>query len=170
MAEPYLGEIRMVGFNFNPQGWQLCQGQLLSISEYTALFSLLGTSYGGNGTTNFALPDLRGRIPMHQGSGSTGTYGFAEQGGSETVTLTTGEMPQHNHLLNAQSGSGNQASPSLGYFAGSDLDQFSSASPTTTMSNSLVAINGGSQPHDNMSPFLCVNFVIAMEGVYPSRS
>jgi len=171
MATPYIGEIRMVGFNFAPAGWQLCQGQLLSISNFEALFNLIGTTYGGDGQNTFALPDLRSRIPIHQGTLAGGpTYVIGEQSGTETVTITTNQMPQHNHLLNAQSANGTQPSPSGGVWAGSDLDQFSSGSPTTTMSASLVALSGGSQPHDNMPPYLCVNFAIALFGIYPSRS
>jgi len=171
MATPYIGEIRMVGFNFAPAGWQLCQGQLLSISNFEALFNLIGTTYGGDGQNTFALPDLRSRIPIHQGTLAGGpTYVIGEQSGTETVTITTNQMPQHNHLLNAQSANGNQPSPLGGVWAGSPLDQYSSGAPTTTMSASLVALSGGSQPHDNMPPYLCVNFAIALFGIYPSRS
>jgi microcystin-dependent protein len=171
MATPYIGEIRMVGFNFAPAGWQLCQGQLLSISNFEALFNLIGTTYGGDGQNTFALPDLRSRIPIHQGTPNGGpTYPIGEESGTENVTIQISQMPQHNHLLNAQSATGTQPSPSGGVWAGSDLDQFSSGSLTTTMSNSLVGSGGGSQPHDNMSPYQCVNFAISLFGIFPSRS
>jgi microcystin-dependent protein len=171
MATPYIGEIRMVGFTFAPAGWQLCQGQLLSISNFEALFNLIGTTYGGDGQNTFALPDLRSRIPIHQGTLAGGpTYVIGEQSGTETVTITTNQMPQHNHLLNAQSANGNQPSPLGGFWAGSPLDQYATGAPTTTMSASLVGLAGGSQPHDNMPPYLCVNFAIALFGIFPSRS
>ena len=157
MATPYIGEIRMVGFTFAPAGWQLCQGQLGA--DRLGILALDLT------------PDLRSRIPIHQGTLAGGpTYVIGEQSGTETVTITTNQMPQHNHLLNAQSANGNQPSPLGGVWAGSPLDQYSSGAPTTTMSASLVALSGGSQPHDNMPPYLCVNFAIALFGIFPSRS
>jgi microcystin-dependent protein len=169
MAQPFVGEIRVVGFNFAPVGWFLCQGQLLPISEYETLFALIGTTYGGNGQTTFALPDLQGRIPVHWGSNGEGTYVIGQSSGTETVTLLTNEIPAHVHALNAQSAGGSQPSPSGGVWASSALDQFSTASPTTTMAEGLEN-SGGSQPHDNMAPFQCVNFIIAYAGIFPSQN
>jgi microcystin-dependent protein len=170
MAQPFIGEIRMTGFNFAPVDWLLCQGQLLSISENEALFTLIGTTYGGDGVNTFALPDLRGRVPVHQGSSGAGTYVIGQLGGSETVTLLTNDIPSHTHILSAQSGVGSQPSPSGGVWASSALDQFSTASPTATMAPGQVELTGGSQPHDNMAPYLCINFIIAAYGIYPSQS
>lgn len=172
MSEAFIGEIRMFAGNFAPRGWAFCQGQLLSIAQNTALFSLLGTTYGGNGQTTFALPDLRGRLPMQPGQGpglSPRTLG--EQGGSETVTLLSNQMPAHNHMVNASSAHGEVETPS-GTFLAADstatvLNYGSSAD--TTMNPAAIGAAGGSQPHDNMSPFTCVNFIIATEGIYPSR-
>jgi microcystin-dependent protein len=165
MASPYVGEIRVVGFSFAPVDWALCDGQLLSIAQYEALFSLLGTTYGGDGVNTFALPNLQSRIPIHQGNG----YVIGQLAGTETVTLTTNQIPVHTHALNAQSGAGSQSSPSGGVWANSALDQYSAATPTTQMSASSLQNSGGSQPHDNMPPFLCVNFVIALFGIFPTR-
>ncbi len=174
MSEPFIGEIRMFGGNFPPRGWQFCQGQLLSIAQNTALFSILGTTYGGNGQTTFALPDLRGRYPMQPGQGpglSPRTLG--EQGGSETVTLISTQMPAHNHSLNVSSQQGEAETPVGTVLAADNNAQILNyrASPIDgTMNPAAIGVAGGSQPHNNMSPFLCVNFIIAMEGIYPSRN
>lgn len=165
MSEPYVGEIRVVGFNFAPVGWAFCNGQLLAISEYETLFNLIGTTYGGDGQTTFGLPDLQGRIPIHQGSG----FVLAQSSGTETVTLTTQQIPAHSHPLKAQTAGGTQPSPAGGVWADSSLGQFSTSSPTATMAASLQN-SGGSQPHDNMPPFLTVNFVISLFGVFPSQN
>ncbi len=170
MSTPYIGEIRVVGFNFAPINWAPCDGRLLPISEYDALFNLLGTTYGGDGVNTFALPNLQGRIPLHQGSLGGIPYIIGEFAGTETVTLTTNQIPAHAHTLNAQSGAGSQSSPSGGVWASSSLDQYSAASPTTQMSPTSLQNSGGSQPHENMPPFLCVNFVISLFGVYPSQN
>jgi microcystin-dependent protein len=166
MAESYIGEVRMAGFNFAPQGWAFCDGSLLSIAEFSVLFNLIGTTYGGNGTTTFALPDLRGRIAFHQGNG----YVIGESAGSETVTLTTSQIPAHSHPFNAQSGAGTQPSPSGGVWAKSSLDQFSTGSPSGEMAATSLQSSGGSQPHDNLPPFLVVNYIISLFGVYPSQN
>jgi microcystin-dependent protein len=171
MSEPFLAEIRMFGGNFAPRGWAFCNGQLLSIAQNTALFSLLGTTFGGNGTTTFALPDLRGRAPMHWGQGpglSTRTLG--EVGGVETVTLISNQMPAHTHAVNAVSDPANSAIPTAGLWAADQAgDTYNDSNPNTTMNPQALGIAGGSQPHENMSPFLCVSFIIALEGIFPSR-
>ncbi len=166
MSQPYVGELRMVGFNFAPVGWMLCQGQLLQISQYSTLFNLIGTTYGGDGQTTFGLPNLQSRIPVHQGNG----YVMGQLSGVENVTLQISQIPAHSHLLNAQSGAGTQPSPSGGVWADSPLDQFSAASPTTQLSNVLLQNSGGSQPHNNIPPFLCINFVISLFGIFPSQN
>jgi microcystin-dependent protein len=177
MSEPFLGEIRMVGFNFAPRGWALCNGQLMSIAQNTALFSLLGTTYGGNGQTTFALPDLRGRAPLHQGQGPGLTpRTIGESSGSEAVTLLITEIPAHTHLLEASSGTGNANTATSNFIAstsdpntGEAFNSFATAA-NTTMNPASIGVSGGSQPHENMQPYLCVNFVIALEGIFPSRN
>ncbi len=173
MSEPFIGQIMMFAGNFPPRGWQFCQGQILPIAQNTALFSLLGTTYGGNGQTTFALPDLRGRYPMQPGQGpglSTRTLG--EQGGSETVTLISTQMPAHNHSLNVSSQQGDTETP-VGTVLAADstaaILNYRAAPIDGTMNPAAVGAAGGSQPHDNMSPFTCINFIIALEGIYPSR-
>jgi len=166
MAEPFIGEIRMGGWNFAPQNFAFCNGQLLAISENSALFNLIGTTYGGDGQTTFALPNLQCRIPVHQGNG----YVMGQLSGVETVTLQVSQLPAHNHVLNAQSGAGNQPSPAGGVWASSSLNQYSAGSPTTQMTATSLQNSGGSQPHDNMPPFQCISFVIALYGIYPSQS
>lgn len=176
MSQPFLGEIRMFGGNFAPKGWALCSGQVLSIAQNTALFSLLGVTYGGNGQTTFALPDLRGRFPMHAGNGpglSPRTLG--EIGGSETVTLLSTQMPTHNHAVNASSLAAGGPSPEggiPGYTTDSNqTDIYAySTTPNTTMSPQMIGLAGGSQPHENEPPFQVVNFIIALQGIFPSRN
>ena len=170
MSEPYIGEIRLVGFNFAPVGWALCDGQLVPIAENDALFSLIGTTYGGDGVNTFALPDFRGRIPMHQGTGSSGTtYTIGEQGGTETVTLTVNQIPAHAHPALAQSGAGNQAGPGGNLWASSSLNQYNSSAADSNMNALAITSMGGSQPHDNMMPFLTINFIISLQGIFPSQ-
>jgi microcystin-dependent protein len=164
MSQPYVGEIRMVGFNFAPVGWEFCYGQLLPISEYEALFNLIGTTYGGDGQSTFALPDLRGRIPIHQGSGNV----MGQLSGTETVTLTLNEIPAHSHVLNAQTGVGHIPGPHGNLWANSPLEQYSTLAPATTMA-AVLENTGGDQPHNNMPTFLVVNFIISLFGVYPSQ-
>jgi microcystin-dependent protein len=175
MANPYLGEIRMFAGNFAIAGWALCNGQLLSISQNTALFAILGTTYGGDGVSTFALPDLRGRVPIHvgQGVGLSNAYILGQETGVESVTLTASQMPVHTHLVQCNTGGGNQASPAGNLPAvestGTSLD-YSNAPPNGAMSSAMNASTGGSQPHSNIQPVLCVNFLIALEGIFPSRN
>ncbi|ADO76133.1 phage tail protein [Stigmatella aurantiaca] len=176
MAEPFLGEIRMFGGNFAPTGWAFCNGQILSIAQNQALFSLLGTTYGGNGQTTFALPDLRGRVPMHWGSGpglTTRTLG--EAAGTETVTLLQTQMPTHTHAATASAQPGNSTEPTGTFWAAAvdgNSQQVSAygTQPSTTLNPQAIGIAGGNQPHNNMQPYLCVTFIIALQGIYPSRN
>jgi microcystin-dependent protein len=165
MGEPFLAEIRIISFNFAPKGWALCNGQLLPINQNQALFSLLGTNYGGNGTTNFALPNLQGRVPFHFGGG----FSLGQTGGEATHTLTTPELPAHNHLAMASSSNADQVNPSGNFWAKGAASAYSAAS-NDAMSPASLANAGGSQPHENMSPFLVLNFVIALQGIFPSRN
>lgn len=173
MATPYLGEIKMFAGQRLIDGWEYCNGQLLRIADYDALYSLLGTTYGGDGQTTFGVPDLRGRIPVHQGTLPVGqTYVIGQKAGVEQVTLQVSQMPGHTHSLQASSGTGFVASPGNAFFAGHrDHKVFASATPngTTTLNPQAVSSAGGNQPHENMPPFLCVNFIIAVVGIYPSQ-
>jgi len=172
MSEAYIGEIRMFAGNFPPQGWALCNGQLLSISEYDTLFALIGTTYGGDGQTTFAVPNLQGRIPIHMGQNpSTGTtYPIGSAAGVETVTLPTNQMPAHTHVAAAQSESGSASEPNNAFWATSNLNMYTATAPNAAMSAALLSAAGGSQPHDNMMPYLAVNFIIALYGVWPQQS
>jgi len=166
MSQPYMGEIRLVGFTFAPVGWALCDGSLLDIDQNQALFSLLGTTYGGDGVETFALPDLRGRVAMHQGNGHV----LGEQGGTETVTLAVTQLPAHPHVPQA-SNAGGSTSPTGSVWANSAALQFASASSTLApMNPGSIGPTGGSQPHENMLPFQVINFVIALQGIYPSQN
>jgi microcystin-dependent protein len=173
MSEPFIGEIRMTGWNFAARGWALCNGQLLPIQQNTALFSLLGTTFGGNGQTTFALPDLRGRVPINQGQGPGLTNRtMGENAGSEHVTLNQNQMPAHQHLVKASEAAdtANPANAVLGADSrGTPPTIYNSSPDSTTMNPQMIAPAGGNQPHDNMQPYLCVNFIIALEGIYPSR-
>jgi microcystin-dependent protein len=171
--EQFLGEIRMFAGNFAPRGWALCDGSLLSIASNTALFSILGTTYGGDGRTTFGLPDLRGRLPMHPGNGPGLTpRALGEASGTESETLLITQMPAHHHLV-ACSSTGDQSAPA-NMIPGAEISGtapvYSSAPADGIMNPSMVGIAGGSQPHNNMPPYLCVNFIIALEGIYPSRN
>jgi microcystin-dependent protein len=168
MATPFLAEIRIFGFAFPPQGWAFCAGQLLPIAQNSALFSLVGTFYGGNGTTNFALPDLRSRVPMHQGNG----FIQGQPGGEENHTLSGNEIPSHNHFVNASSVLGNAATPAGNFLAASTRFALYSAtlSNQTTLQPTTVANAGGNQPHFNLQPYLALNFCIALQGIFPSRN
>lgn len=166
MAEPYVGEIRLFGGNFAPLGWALCNGQLLQINNNEVLYSLLGTIYGGDGQTTFGLPDLRGRVPIHPGQGS---YPLGQVGGTETVTLTGQNLPSHTHRANAHPGNGTAADPTNRFWAGNnDFRCYSDVAPNTNFAAGAVGVSGGSQPHDNMMPFVTVSYIIAVEGIYPS--
>lgn len=166
MSEPFIAEIRMVAFNFAPRGWALCNGQLLPIAQNQALFSILGTTYGGNGQTTFALPDLRGRSPAHIGS----DIQLGQAGGEENHTLHNAEMPVHTHMAVGDAAEASAASPAGNVWAASSNNPFSGAAPDTTMNSGSVSAAGGSQPHPNQQPYLAVNFVIALVGIYPSRN
>jgi microcystin-dependent protein len=174
MSNPFLGEIRIVGFNFAPVGWALCNGQLLPISQNTALFSLLGTYYGGDGKTTFALPNLQSRVPLHAGQGpGLPAYVQGQFGGSPTATLQIAHLPSHNHYLNCVGIGGNVASP-VGAFpavesTGTSLD-YSTASATGQMSPAAIAPTGSGQPLSVEPPYLCLNFIIALQGIFPSRT
>lgn len=168
MAQPYVGEIRLFGGNFPPLGWEFCEGQLIAISEYETLFNLIGTSYGGDGESTFALPDLRGRLPIHQGAG----FILAETGGVEEVTLTGTQIPVHSHPLRAVSGlPGNQVSPAGNLPAISfNVVPYLNDATTGAFDPAAVTPAGGSQPHTNLQPYLCISFIISMYGIYPSPS
>ncbi|HMT08270.1 MAG TPA: tail fiber protein [Pyrinomonadaceae bacterium] len=169
MAEAFLSEIRIFGFAFPPRGWALCNGQLLPIAQNQALFALLGTTYGGNGTTNFALPDLRGRVPMNWGAGpglSSRTLG--EVGGSSSHTLITSEVPSHNHVMSASTLAPNQASVTGGVFA-DNPNAYIDAAPNAAMGANALLPTGG-QPHENMMPYLAINYSICIFGIFPSQN
>ncbi len=167
MAQPYVGEIRMFAGNFNPAGWEFCQGQLLAISENEILFNLIGTTYGGDGQNTFALPDLRGRLPIHQGNG----FILAETGGVEEVTLTVNQIAAHTHPLIATTAVANQSSPSNNLLAQSTAaDLYVEDTATAGLAPAAITPTGGSQPHENFQPYLCVDFIISLFGIYPSAS
>ncbi|HTG70013.1 MAG TPA: tail fiber protein [Candidatus Udaeobacter sp.] len=171
--DPYLGEIRMFAGNFAPQGWALCNGALLSISENDALFALLGTTYGGDGQTTFALPNLVSRVPIGQGtSPQTGTtYAAGQQGGTESVAISVNELPAHTHPVYASNAGGTQSSPNAAVWAAqTSRNIYSTALPEGQMNLQSITPTGGSQPHDNMMPFLPINFIIALTGIFPSQS
>jgi len=165
MAQPYVGEIRMFAGNFAPAGWMFCEGQLLPISENETLFQLIGTTYGGDGESTFALPDLQGRLPIHQGNG----FILAETGGAEEITLTVSQIPAHSHVLLASSDPGNTPNPA-GNVIGTPLTAtpFLNAQANAVFSPQAISPVGGSQPHTNMQPYLCVNFIISLFGLFPS--
>jgi microcystin-dependent protein len=172
MSQPYVGEIRMFGGNFAPSGWMLCQGQLLPISENETLFNLIGTTYGGDGQENFSLPDLQGRIPIHQGTNPKGgsTYILAENGGVETVTLTTQQIPIHNHAMVASGDQADQITGKSGVVAAPpSLSMYFTAPPDTSLNSNTMTPVGGSQPHDNFQPYLCINFIISLFGIFPHQ-
>lgn len=169
MSQPFIGEIRLFGFDFPPKFWALCQGQLLAIQQNQALFSILGTTYGGNGVQTFALPDLRGRSPIHWGTGpGLPSVTLGEVAGTETQSLLTSQIPAHNHLAVATTGSPDAPNPSGNYWAGGN--QIYAAAADSAMSPGALANAGGSQPHDNMQPSLAMNFSIALQGIFPSRN
>ena len=170
---PYIGEIRNFGFNFPPRNWAPCDGRLLSISSNTALFSLLGTYYGGNGTTNFALPDLRGRVSLGVGQGpGLSNYVQGEAGGTDNTTLLVSNLPVHTHQLNAKTGVGNQAAPTGHLLAASDQrnSQYTSAGADTTMAATSIGNTGNGTPINNMQPYLGTNYCIALVGIFPARN
>ena len=165
MADPFLSEVRMMSFNFAPKGWAMCNGQLLPINQNQALFSLLGTTFGGDGRVNFALPDLRGRVPIHVGSSHT----LGERGGETAHTLSISELPQHIHLVSASTDSGSTNIPSADVLANSSPNSlYGPAQNFGAMNAATVSNIGGSQPHQNMQPYLTITFCIALQGIFPS--
>jgi len=168
MSSPFIGEIRMFGGNFAPQGWAFCDGSLLPISDNDVLFNLIGTTYGGDGQTTFALPNLQSRVPVHVGSG----FALGQTGGAETVTLTAQQIPAHTHIPQCASGSGNGVSnPTNNVWGGVTANTPYSDQPgDSTMNTGAVGLAGGSQPHDNVLPFLCVNFILSLFGIFPTQT
>jgi microcystin-dependent protein len=167
MAQPYVGEIRIFAGNFAPAGWMFCEGQLLPISENETLFQLIGTTYGGDGESTFALPDLRGRIPLHFGNG----FILAETGGAEEITLTVQQIPSHSHPLLASGDIANSPNPGGSVIARSgQVNAFINANPSVAMSPQFIGATGGSQPHSNFQPYLCLNFIISLFGIFPSQT
>jgi microcystin-dependent protein len=171
MSNPFLGEIQLFGGNFAPRGWALCSGQLLPISQNDALYSLVGTTYGGDGQVTFGLPDLRGRRPVSQGQGpNLSNYVLGQVGGVEAVTLSTPELPGHTHQVLAVAGTASASSPAANAWAAWPDNQYTTGSPSGQLAAASTAVAGGNQSHDNLSPYLVVNFIIALQGVYPSRN
>lgn len=175
MADPFVAEIRIFPFNFAPKGWAWCDGQLLPISQNTALFSLLGTTYGGDGKSTFALPDLQGSAPMHPGQGpGLSLHDLGETGGSQTVTLLESEIPAHSHSLNASQGDGTERTPGVAggqlLATGVGIAQYQTPGALTTLNPGAVTSAGGDQPHNNMQPYLTFYFNIALQGVFPPRT
>jgi microcystin-dependent protein len=178
MSDQFVAEIRIFGFNFPPTGWAFCDGQLLPISQNTALFSLLGTYYGGNGQTTFGLPNLQGSAPIHQGQGpGLSLYDLGQAGGEETVTLLNTEMPAHSHTAASANatGSGTQLTPASNIWANpstrrATVNMYASGPPNVLMDPATLTIAGQGLPHNNMPPYLCLNFCIALQGIYPPRS
>ena len=171
MSEPFVGEIRMFAGNFAPRGWAFCDGQLLAVSQNDALFSLLGTIYGGDGRTTFGLPDLRGRIPIHAGHGpGLSERRLGAKGGEEKVTLTVNQLPSHTHTAEGSSGNGIDPNPQGNFQAASTVvDAYYDGPPDSNMAATSISKVGGSRSHTNLMPFLCVHFIIALVGIYPSR-
>jgi microcystin-dependent protein len=166
MAEPFLSEIRIMSFGFAPQGWALCNGQLLPINQNQGLFSLLGTTYGGDGRVNFALPNLQGRVPIHMGSGHT----LGERGGEQAHTLSISELPTHTHIVNATANPASTNAPATNTFLALVNNTYAPAANLTSLIPSEVGTVGGSQAHLNMQPFLVLNFCIALQGIFPSQT
>jgi len=166
MAQPYVGEIRMFAGNFAPAGWMFCEGQLLPISEYETLFNLIGTTYGGDGQSTFALPDLRGRLPLHQGNG----FILAETGGAEEITLTVSQIPAHSHPMLAAAIVPNNSNPGGGFTAQPTASIYNNGTSPVNMSAAAIGSTGGSQPHTNFQPYLCVDFIISLFGIFPSQT
>ena len=166
MATPFIGEIRLVGFNFAPQGWAFCDGSILPISGNDVLYILIGTTYGGDGVNTFALPDLRGRVPVHQGSG----FVLGQAAGAETVTLTTNQLPSHSHVLQGSTDGGTSIDPTGNVLATTSTTKVYSAPTSPVTMTSTTTSAGGSQPHNNMQPFLCASFIISLFGVFPSQN
>jgi microcystin-dependent protein len=170
MSTPFIGEVRIFSFDFAPRGWAQCNGQLLAINTNQALFSILGTTYGGNGQTTFALPDLRGRAPNHWGQGpGLSNYTLGQRAGEEAHTLINNEVPAHTHAVAASSGTADVTSPANAFWADGGVTAYS-ATPTAALSGGALSTVGQSTPHENRSPYLALNFCIALVGVFPSRN
>jgi microcystin-dependent protein len=171
MSEPFVGEIRMFAGNFAPRNWAFCDGQLLTVSQNDALFSLFGTYYGGDGRTTFGLPDMRGRLPIHMGTGLGLTNRrLGQKLGQENVTLTANQIPSHTHQMRGTGDAGETADPSGQVLAQAEDDVFSADSPDTNMAQQAVSTSGSSQSHVNIQPFQCIHFIVALFGIYPSRT
>lgn len=171
MSQPFVGEIRIAGFNFAPVNWAFCNGAILSISQNDTLFNLIGTTYGGDGQNTFALPDLQGRVPVHAGSGHGSTYILGQIAGNETVTLTTGQIPGHTHAPVASAGDGTSNVPTNNVWANWTGAQYNAAAPTSSpMRSDAIGMAGGNQPHDNLMPYLVINFIISLFGIFPTQS
>jgi microcystin-dependent protein len=166
MSQPFVGEIRLVAFNFAPQGWSLCDGSLLAIAQNTVLFDLIGTTYGGNGQTTFAVPDLRGRVPVHMGTSFT----IGQSAGEEQVTLTVNQIPVHQHPVSCDGSASNTSAPSGAVWGNWADAQYTDQSGTAQLNAGSVGSFGSNQPHDNMLPFVAINFVISLFGVFPSQN
>lgn len=171
MSEAYIGEIRIFAGSFAPYGWNFCDGSVLAISEFDALFNLIGTTYGGDGQQTFALPDLRSRVLIHQGTGAgLPTYVIGQQGGSENVTLTSIQMPGHTHALQASSAASTGAAGGGGVLAASSVNIYGSGTPNVSMSAQAINALGGSKPHNNLAPYVAVNYIISLFGIFPSQN
>jgi microcystin-dependent protein len=171
MSEPFLGMIIIVPYNFSPRGWAFCNGQILPIAQNTALFSLLGTTFGGNGQTTFALPDLRGRFPNSSGQGpGLSSYDLGQVSGTETVTITINQMPSHNHLVGCNNEGSSSASPSTALPANTSVGNIYAPTADSIMAPNMIQPTGGSQPTPIMNPYLTLNYCIALEGIFPSRN
>lgn len=170
MSQPYVGEIRMFGGTFAPAGWAFCDGQTMAISENDTLFTLIGTTYGGDGQETFNLPDLRGRVPIHMGTGKNSiTYQLAEKAGEESVTLTTQQIPIHSHPVVASTNPGNATQPTGNVTSqNASVTIYRAQDPAVNMNAQAVGPAGGNQPHENLQPYLCINFIISLFGIYPS--
>jgi microcystin-dependent protein len=170
MSQPFVGEVRVVGFNFAPVGWATCNGVLQSIAENSTLFNLIGTTYGGDGQQTFGLPDLQGRIPIHQGNNGVSTYVIGQTGGVENVTITLNQFPAHTHALQGSSANAGTNIPT-GNTLGANVSAYSTVAPSIAMNNAVIGFSGGgSQPHNNLQPYLVLNWIISLFGVYPSQS
>ena len=171
MATPFVGEIRMFAGNFPPNGWLFCDGALLAIAQNEVLFDLIGTTYGGDGVNTYALPDLRGRVPVHQGNNTQSNYVIGQAGGQETVTVTPGQLPQHTHALNATTMPAVSTKGPVDALGSSTImKMYGSAAPNLPMEPTAVAPTGGGQSHENMAPFTAINYIISLFGIFPSQN
>jgi microcystin-dependent protein len=171
MSTPFLGEVKIISWNYPPKGWTFCNGQTLQINQATALFALFGTTYGGNGQTTFALPNLQGRVPLHFGNAiSGGSYVLGQVGGETAHTLIQSELPQHTHTFGVSTAAGNTAKPIGAVLSGADVKMYAPATNLTPLVAGSIANAGGSQPHNNLQPYLVLNYIVALQGIFPSRN